>query len=124
MSIKVRHEVERDIEDDCVEDLVWHVCEHGGYSFARWVVQSVSRMLLDDWTLGVEGENLQRSVLEEMTSGKATYLKSRTESVEQDGKEKDSAPGEEAVSRLWKIVKDTADDERHHKVTEKLSDGQ
>lgn len=50
---QVRQEVQGDVEDDGVEDLVGHVRQHGRERFRRGMVKGVSRVLLDNWPLGV-----------------------------------------------------------------------
>lgn len=58
LSSEVRHEVDDDVEDDGVHDLVGQVSEHGSVRFGRRVIQGVSRVLFDNWTLGVECQDL------------------------------------------------------------------
>src|ERR1700744_6507115 len=55
---KTGHEVERDVESDGVEELVWHVTQHARYCFSKRVVHGVASLLFDNWTLRIEGQNL------------------------------------------------------------------
>ena len=100
---QIRHEVQRNVEDDGVGELVWHIDEHGGDSFGGRVVESITGVLFDNWTLGVEGENFE----------------GRRESVHENGEEKKGATLVETVGGVLQVEEDTGDDERHDEVTDK-----
>lgn len=82
--------------------------EHGRKGFCRWMIQCVSTVLLDNWSLSVEREDLQ----------------SRAESIEQNSEEQNGASLEEGTCRLWHVVEDRAKNKSHGKVAEELREGE
>ena len=106
-SSKVRHEIQDQVEGDGVDNLVRHIGQHTGKGLGGRVVQGVARVLFDNGTLSVKGQNLEGG----------------TEGVHQDSKEEKSGARVETGSGRWEVVEDGRDDEGHDGVGDELGDG-
>ena len=102
----MRHEVDRQVENDRICNLVRDVGSHRSKSFCGWVVEGIPRMLFDDRTLCIQGEDFQ----------------SRTKGVHENGEEKKGSARVERVGVGLEVVEDRTDDERHDGVCEELSE--
>lgn len=56
---EIGHEVQSQVENDTVHDLVRNVGKSRGDRFGGRMIESITRVLLDDTSLGVENKNLE-----------------------------------------------------------------
>ena len=79
------------------------------------MIEGVFGLLLDDWTLGVQGQDLLRYqiVPKRILGSIISYHKRALESRYQDRKEKKSSLAIKRVGGVVKIVEHTADDQSH-----------
>ena len=55
----MRHEIERNVEEDRSKNLVRQVADHGGDCFGKGVVKRIFGLLLHNGSLSVQCENLR-----------------------------------------------------------------